>query len=143
MPLIRTYDPQLVVAVLGSIEIRGWAPGTMITVARNTDAFSIDVGAQGDALWIRSRDRTGLVTFNLQLASPTNDELSQLARDDEKFGTGAVPFMLKFLNGTTICDGESARILKFSDVGYGAEAEAREWRVGVADLNMHVGGNIV
>lgn len=139
----KNYDPQLVVASFRGIPLLGPMDGTFITVERAEDAFSMAVGAAGDVTRIRNRNRTGSVTITLKAESPGNDLFSAVALEDELFGTGVGTFLLKNLNGTTVCEAPIAWIRKVANVEYGDEGSGREWVIDCAELTMFVGGAIV
>jgi hypothetical protein len=142
---VKTYDPQSVQLVFKGIPFRGFADGTFISVERLTDTFGESVGAQGDVVRVRSRDRRGTVTATLQGTSPTNDLLSAIAIDDEEpsaadYAAGVGDLALKDLNGTTLAFAEHAWIVKLPNVDYATEHTPRQWVIRCAKLKLHVGG---
>ncbi len=141
--MLSNYDPGLVVATLGSLIISGYSDGTMIDCQRDEDAFSKKVGSQGDTTRVRSRNRNGYVTFNLQQNSLINDALSALAIEDETLGTGFRPLQIKDLNGRTLVSSPAAWIRKVANVVLGQDAENREWQIDCHGLIVLVGGGVV
>lgn len=142
MSLFHNYDPGRVVAAFRGIPILGYADGTFIAVERAEDAFTSEVGAGGDVTRVRSRNRTGTATFTLLSSSPTNDLFSGVALEDEMFGTGVGPLLVKDLNGTTLIEAPVAWIKKSPAVEYAKEAGSREWVIECAELFMKVGGAV-
>lgn len=140
MSTLKSYDPALVLCSLGSIGLSSFADGTFIEVSRNEDAFSELVGANGDVVRARNRNKSGTVVVTLLAGAPENDLLSALAEEDELAGTGVRPFLVKEANGTTVCSGQNAYVRKVATAGFGKESGTREWTIAVTDLEMFVGG---
>jgi hypothetical protein len=143
MAQFRQYDPGQIVINVAGIDVVAVADGTFVNAERAEDAFSMKVGAGGDVTRVRSRNRTGSVTLTLQAASPTNDLFSALALDDELFGTGTGPLLVKDLYGNTLISAETAWIRKLPAVEMADEASNREWVIDCAELIMLVGGSVV
>jgi hypothetical protein len=146
MSSFNNYDPGRNVLVIGGVQIQGFGEGTFIKVSRKTPTFSTKVGAGGDVVRSKSRDRRGMIEITLLAASPSNDYLSALCVTDEQVdaGVGAVgPAFLKELNGTTVCAGPNAWVTQPADLERAAEAGMVTWTVEVADLAMFVGGLVV
>lgn len=139
----KNYDPANIMLVWNKIPIMGFAPGTFVRVERQEDTFTMAVGAGGDVVRVRNRNRSAKATITLLQSSPTNDLLSAAARVDEKSGAGYGGFMLRELTGTTLLQGENAWIDKPASVEFGADASNREWTITIADLDEHVGGEVL
>lgn len=139
----KQYDPARVVMTYRGIPIRGYMDGTFISVERASDSFEKAVGAGGDVARVRSRDRSGRVTLTLQQTAPVNDLLSAIAIEDELFGTGLGPLMVKDVNGTTLLLASIAWIVRPANVEFGDSLSGREWIFDCADLNMGVGGSVL
>lgn len=137
---LKTYDPKLVLVSFGEVSLTGFADGTFVNVSRDEDAFTKLVGAGGDVVRSRNRNRSGSVTVTLIHGAPENDLLAAIAQADELTGTGVRALMVKEANGTTICAGQSAWIRKSADAEYAKEAGSREWTFDVESLDMFVGG---
>lgn len=137
---MKTYDPaQVVVTFLGNI-LTGFGPDTFITAERESDAFTDEVGADGEVARARSKDKRGTVTLTLLQTSMSNDVLSAAAAADELGGLGAGPLLVKDLNGATLVAAESAWVQKVANVEFGAELGTREWMLRCADVSVLVGG---
>jgi hypothetical protein len=141
--IFRNYDPGLVVMVFHNITVQGYAADTFINAERMEDGFEMVVGANGDVTRVRNRNRTGSVTATLLQASPTNDLLSAVADEDELFGTGVGPLLVKDLNGTSLAQATEAWIRKVPAMPFAASAESREWIFDCAQLRLLVGGALV
>jgi len=141
MPMtFKNYDPSRVVVTFRGILLQGFADGAFVSTERSEDAFSASAGAAGDVTRVRSRNRMGSVTVTLMAASPSNDSLSAVAAQDEAFGTGYGPLMIKDLNGTTLIQASTAWIKKVPSVEFGKDASSYEWVFECADMIKHVGG---
>ena len=143
MALFRNYDPGRIVMVWNGIQIQGNGPDTFVKCMRNEAQFTEQVGANGDVVHVRNRNRTGKVIFTIQDASPTNDLLSAAAIADEHTGLGYGALMIKDLNGTTVIQCANARIEKYPDTEYAADAGVNEWQLMCAELEMLIGGELV
>ena len=143
MATFKNYDPDRVVLALFGIPITGYADGTFINVERDTETFTKSIGAQGDVVRVRSRDKSGTITVTLMSSSPANDLLSARMILDEETGLGYGPALVKELNGTTLVKAGNAWIEKPPSVEYGKEDGTREWKIVCANLEMFVGGLVV
>jgi hypothetical protein len=143
MPQFSQWDPGRVTASAMGIPMRGFATGEFIKAAYNSDAFTVQSGAQGDAVRVRSRDQTGTVTFTLQASSPTNDLLLARAKLDRLFGTGYGPLLVQDLNGTTRIRASRCWIKKVPDATMATDPSDREWVIECFDLEIEPGGNVI
>ena len=142
MALYKNYDPGRIVLIWNSIQIQGFGPDTFVKAARNEDNYTEAVGANGDVVHTRNRNRTGKVTFTIQDASPSNDQLSAAAIADELTGLGYGALMIKDLNGTTLVQSANARIQKYADLEYAADSGTNDWIIMCAELEMFLGGEV-
>lgn len=141
---MKTYNCKRVVGSWLGIPVRGLMRGTHIKAARDEKAFSLDVGAHGDATAIQNHNKAGKAVFTLQQQSPTNDLFSAKMRLAEIGGLiknitrGAL--LLEEFNGTTIIDASDAFLEGFADVEYSTEGTGREWTFLCPELEVFVGG---
>lgn len=140
---MRNYDPKRIVVTFAGILVQGYAEGTFVNAERNEDQFELSVGGDGRGTRVRNNNRSGLVTLTLQQTSPTNDLLSFRAQLDELNGLGHGSFMLKDLNGTTLCKAEAAWIRKYPNSEYSDTDAGREWTIECEILEMFPGGALV
>lgn len=143
MTLYRNFDPGRISMIWNSVLIQGLGPDTFVKCVRNEDAFNQVVGAQGDVVDVRNRNRSGLVTFTVLDASPTNDFLTVLALGDELTGLGFGALMIKDLNGTTLIKSAAARIKKFPDVEFAKDGGTNDWVLQCAEIEFFVGGSAI
>jgi hypothetical protein len=140
MENFSTFDPQDVIVVFAGVVIRGYATGSFVEVERDEDLYKKDVGATGDVVRMRSRNKCGMVKVTLQAQSPVNDALSQLALIDEGGNVGYGPLLLRHNNGTTFMSSSVAWIRKRPTSTFGTDEMTREWIIDCADLIENVGG---
>ncbi len=139
---VREYDSASVFVVVGVVPLSGFAPDSKVTIARNEDAFTLQVGSDGEAARSKSNNKSGRMTIRLLQTSPSNDVLSTLALADEVTPGGAVfPFACKDLNGGSLHTAQTGWIVKKPDAEYVVEAGEREWILETDDLKHTVAGN--
>lgn len=142
MPAVREYDSASVFVVVGGVPITGFAPDTRVLVARNVDAFTLQVGSDGEAARSKTNDKSGRCTIRLLQTSPSNAVLSAFALADEVTPGGAVvPWAVKDLNGGSLHNCITGWVVKKPDADYVAEAGEREWILETQDLKHTVAGN--
>jgi hypothetical protein len=139
-----THDPASVVFTLGGNLITGFMPGTYLTVERDEDTWTLNVGADGEVARVRNRNKAGRITLTLMQTSQSNAILSALAAQDEAApgGAPAGAAVVKDLLGTTLLGGDQAYVLKPAASSFGKELEGREWIVVVPKLEGVVGGSL-
>ena len=142
MPL-RTYYPNEVSLIAVGLPISGFAPGTFISVEKNEDAFTLQVGSDGEGCRTRTNNFSGRITFTLQQSSALNDALSALHNIDTRSpsGDGVLPSFIKDNSGRTLVAAENSWIVRQPTTEFANEAGTREWIIESDDLNMQVGGN--
>lgn len=143
MAVTRNYDPGRVTLVVSGVQITGFAEGTFIKVSRMTPSFSSKVGAGGEVVRTRSRDKRIKIEITLLPSSPANDFMSELVATDEQVagGVGAVgSFMLKELNGTTVATSSETWVTQPADLEFAVDPSNRTWVLEGADGKMLVGG---
>ena len=135
----KTYDASQVSIIIGTRPLTGFADGAYVTVRRNSDAFSITVGADGEVVRSKTNDRSGQYEINLLQASDDNDFLSELAIADEVTNGGLVPILVKDNLGTSIYASESGWIKKVPDSEFAKVSGLRTWLFETGALNIFVG----
>lgn len=138
----RPYDPGKVIVTFKGIQILGFADGTFVKASRSEAAFKTKVGAYGDVVRTRNRNKMGSVVLTLQQTSLSNDALSAALLNDETSGTGAGTLMIKDLNGTTLFESSVAWVNKMADGEFGDDATNREWTVDCGELKIFNGGTV-
>lgn len=139
----KNYDPARILGNWMGIELRGYAPGTMVRAERLAESVSMEPGTQGDVVRVMNRNRTGRVTINLLAASIVNDFLTAMIVRDEKFFDAYGPLVYTEVNGTTLIQATRAWLVKPADPEYADSAPVREWMFDCADLRILNGGSLV
>ncbi len=137
----NTFRFDDVTVAFAGVPISGFAPDTSIQWSRNTDAYTIAVGAGGEAGRAGSADKSGTVTLTLLQTSPVNGVLSALAAADELTGDGVGLLVIKDLSGLTVISAATAWIRKLPDGALGGELQNREWVFETDNLKVLDGGN--
>lgn len=138
---MNTYDSKQVVVIVGGVQISGFAPDTKVIVRRNTDAWTLQMGADGEGTRSKSNDKSGQIEIQLQQGSQSNAYLSNLALADELSNAGVVPTMVKDNLGKSLHVAEQTYVKKITDAEYGREAGTRVWILETDSLQNFVGGN--
>lgn len=138
---VKNYDPNKLNIVFGPVIITGFADGTFLTVAYNNDAYTVQIGTDGEGCRSKSNDKSATFTLTLAQWGIVNAELSAIYQADDLAGTGALPFMVTDQNGTTVYAAETAWIRKLPDSGFDREAGSREWVFETDKLTGFVGGS--
>lgn len=143
MAFFKNYDPGQIVVVFNGVQLQGYGPDTFVKASRDEDAFTEQVGANGDVVRVRNRNRMGKVVVTLQDGSPSNDLLSTFAQTDERTGLGYGALMIKDLNGTTLIQAANAWVKKVADLEYAKAAGVNEWTLAAAELEVFLGGEVL
>lgn len=138
---VKTYDPKGVSLIIGGHIVQGYADGSFVKVARNNDAYTTKVGADGEPSRTKNNDKSGTVEITILQSSASNDVLSGYALADELNNGGQVPVLVKDNNGTSIYVSESGWVKKIPDADLGKEMGERTWVIECGSLDMFVGGN--
>lgn len=132
---MKTYSPEDIAVVVGGRTLAGFAD-TIVTVARNEDAYTLYVGTDGEPTRNKNPNRSGRVTITLKGSSDDNLYLSGLAATDELTKLGTVPVLVKDTNGNSLYTAAEAWIVKPADAEFAKEVGDREWILECAELIM-------
>lgn len=139
---VRTYSPKSVDVVVGGATLEGFAEGSMVEVAYNSDAFVLSMGTNGQGSRAQNDDLSARVTVHLAQTSPSNDVLTAFFNADRESPTGVpLPFMLKDRSGRTICTAETLWIVKPADVAFNNGISERAWTLETDTMIAFIGGN--
>jgi hypothetical protein len=141
---LKIFDPDQVTFILGTIPIAdGWADGEGIRYEHNAPSFTKVVGTRGQVARSKSLDKSGTFTITLLQTADENDLLSLLLNTDVNApnGAGVVPLFLRDRQGRAKITAASAWISEPPKVVFSRGAEAREWKIDVADAERFDGGN--
>lgn len=138
---MKTYDPKLIQTVVGGRALTGFAEDTKVTVVRNSDAWTQQIGIDGEGTRSKTNDKSGQITIELMQSSEDNAYLSSLAIADEESNAGLVPTMIKDGLGASLHLAEQSYIKKMPDSAYASTAGGRVWVIETDNLENFIGGN--
>jgi hypothetical protein len=137
------HNPKKIVVIWRGILFGGFMDGSFVKVTPQEDAATKHVGADGKATVCLNPNKGADVSVTLTQSSPTNDILSSLVPDADSNSLPSGEFVMKDLNGTTICHAEIAWLKRAPETGFGQEVEGREWMLDCEAMTIHVGGNFL
>lgn len=140
----HVYDPNEVTIVVCGIPIEGgFADGTFVEIAQDSDDFADVAGTDGDVSRSKTNDKRATITITLMSTALGNALLSALNAIDRRAGNGAGvgPCLIKDNQGTSLYAGEKSWIAKPPDVTFDKTATPRAWKIRVASLERLDGGN--
>jgi hypothetical protein len=137
--MLYSFDPKKLSIIVGPYIMKGFSE-SMVTITKTSDAFTMVVGADGEATRVKSNDGSATITLTLQQGSPSNDELSLIATADQLSNVGVFPLSIKDNLGTTLAAAATCFISKMPDVTFGKTQNDRSWTIMTDNLIMFVGG---
>lgn len=140
---MKHYDPDQVTVSFAGIVLKGFADGSFVTIAQETDNFSDVVGTDGEVSRSKTNDRRATITFKLMQTSESNQLLSAIANADLDLpgGAGVGQLMVRDRQGLSLYRADEAWISKPPDVDFDRGAVSREWTLRCARLERTDGGN--
>lgn len=138
---LKTYDAKKVICIINGVILSGFSDGDMVSVERNEDTFSLQVGTDGESTRSKSNNKSGRFTFSLMQTSASNAALTTIAKLDELGNAGAVAVMVKDTSGSSVYSASQAWLVKPPTAELGREAGAREWVFETGELEWAEGGN--
>ena len=142
-PIVRTYDPKLIVVTFGAIIFTGFPEGAFIKIVRNGDKFEKSKGADGSIDRINKNSFDFRVTATLKQTSLTNDLLSISSAADALSNLGVLPFTVKDLKGLTLFFAPQAWIAKDPEDEFGDSLTPRVWEFDTGVASKFTGGSIL
>ena len=139
--MVRTYDPNRVIVLIGGIPVGGFPDGTFIKVKRTNDTFEKVVGVSGIISRAKCLDKSGEITLILAQTSMSNDILSAFMVADEFTNSGIVPIAILDISSLSVFVSAFGWIRKPAEVEYSKDISAREWTFDVADIDIFIGGD--
>lgn len=138
----RNYNAAEVSVIVGTRRLTALAEGTFVSVTRDEDSFTKQVGADGEVTRARTNNRAGAIEITLLQSSPDNEYLQTLNIADELTGQGAVPVTVIDSSGTYKAFCAQAWVRKPADNELGRDAGERTWTLDCGDLDITGGGNL-
>ena|SRR5712664_1177268 len=137
-------DPSQFSLSLMGVAVSGYAPGTFITIAYDEDETDEMVGADGEIVVMRSKNRKGTLTLTLTATAAANDQFNAAAELFRAGAPGGVGSMLcKNLNGRDVSSAESAWVKTRPPMSFSKAASdmTRQWVFSVNPLALGLGGS--
>jgi len=143
MQRLGVYNPAEVAVIFAGAPLSGFADGTFVTVERNEDSYTLQVGTDGEQCRSKSNNKSGRITVTLMQSSQSNAILSAFHALDELSpnGDAIAPSLVKDNQGTSLYAAEKSWIVKPASAEHGRESGSREWIIETGHLNVLVGGN--
>lgn len=139
--MLRNYNPKEVSMIIAGNIVTGYADGSYLTIERNEDSFTLQIGSDGEGVRSKSNNRSGRFTFTVQQGAAINDILSGLLAADEARGAGTFSVLVKDNQGTSIHAAATAWVVRSPSAEYARDVGSREWIVETDNLRTFVGGN--
>ena len=136
-----TYDPKQVAVIIGAFEISGFSEGSVVSVEYDEDAFSLQIGADGEGTRSKSNNRSATISIKTMQSSDSNTILDAFRKADEYGNAGTFPLMIKDGSGDSLHAAETAWIQKAPSATYDVTATEREWTIRTDNLQSSYGGN--
>jgi len=137
---MKQYAFENVAPMINSFPLSGFAPGDdAISGDRREDAFSDEVGADGEMLVTKTSNKSGLFIFKLQQSSSSNSYLNGLFVLQE---TGIFAPVIVSVVDTVTGDslvGVQGYIKRPAPMTRGAGANTQTWEIVVEDYNAIFG----
>jgi hypothetical protein len=125
---MKSYSFKNTVMLVAGVPISGFAQGDdVVQGQRRVDAFSDEVGADGNLLVLQNADESGQFTIRLQQSSDSNAYLNGLFQQQARGTFIAVPVTFKDIVNGEIIGGSKGYITKPADVTRGTGANTQEW----------------
>lgn len=138
---LKSYNAGEVSIIVGTRALSGLAEGTFVNIVRDEDAFTKQVGADGEVTRSKTNNKSGSIEITTQQGSDANDYLSGVHASDENSGSGVVPVTVIDKSGSTVAFSRESWVRKIADAGFGRDAGERTWILDCAQLEVTVGGN--
>lgn len=147
MPITRSYSSTDWQLTWNNILIQGFAAEQKFNVTRNSESATMEVGPDGDAVFIAHNDRSGKIEFELQRESPTNALLSaQLVAFEQRprrAGAGTGAMKIRHTNEPlTSAIATNGVIEKWPDMTAGKKNTTCKWVILLDDVTMFNGGAV-
>jgi hypothetical protein len=138
----KTYDLARHICSWGEILVGGYGPEGGVTVKRNGDAWSLQMGADGSGARSRMNDKSGEIEIEVLQSDPINDLFSAAMATDELLGTQVKPFSLKDMNGSTVHFAPTAWLKGWPESNRGKEVKTNKWVLVTNQLDNFLGGQV-
>lgn len=146
---LKTYSPNMVSVILThaatgiSHTVTGFSEDSIVSIARNSETFSMYRGADDTKTRIYNSDSSATITVPLQQTSNSNDIFTLLYEYDRARlnSDGLFSVQIKDLTGRSVFYSEEAYIGNVPDSNFANSMQLREWVIHAASLTTNIGGN--
>lgn len=137
---LRSFDPNRVTVSVAGQTLVGFSDDKVV-VERANNSWELVVGSDGESTRVKSNDRSGTITINLQQTSPSNDFLSAIFYVDEVSSAGVVPITIKDNSGTTLVVAPLAFLENMPSATFSKSQNDRSWVFRSNQIEYYLGGN--
>ncbi len=138
-----TFDFSQVTFTFAGFGISGYGDvDDAITYSRRNDMWELIVGADGDSVFVKKGDKSGVVVAKLLPSSASNDTFSAIALAAENGIAVPSPLMVNDLNGRSLLAAAKCMCMKIPDGALGKNLGTNDWGILCADLDIFVGGMV-
>mgnify|MGYP000135401818 FL=1 len=129
---VASYDPKKVNLVMNGKIITGFASDSMITIARNEDTVTTQVGVKGDVAYNENANESGTITVTLMGTSSSLPYVRSLALKRKE-----VSVMIVDANDSALVNvaEERCRVIKPPDITRAKEIGSESVSIFVPSLN--------
>jgi hypothetical protein len=129
---VASYDPKKVNLVMNGKIITGFASDSMITIARNEDTVTTQVGVKGDVAYNENANESGTITVTLMGTSSSLPYVRSLALKRKE-----VSVMIVDANDSASVNvaEERCRVIKLPDITRAKEIGSESVSIFVPSLN--------
>ncbi len=142
-PQVRQFDLTDVMLTWGSFIIEGAGDGNFIEIAYDSPRVQEHEGGHGDVTVLLTKSKKGTATITLGQAAAANN-LFSAALAQQQNGSGLIkkPLTLAHRFGTSRAFAKTAYLRETPGLGFGMDHNNRDWVLGLADLELFVGGSV-
>lgn len=134
---LATYAFKDVIVLFNGIPLDGFSDGDdAIKIERNVDSYRLLIGADGDAVAMKSADRSGVATLKFLQSADSNGVLTAALKVQDAGLLSPVPFAVKDSNGLDLVLAEAAFPAAPPQMIWGAGHNAREWRLALPSVDI-------
>ena len=131
---VTDYDPKGIVVIVNGQRIEGFAEGSFVSIERNEDSWSYQVGADGTCARARSRNISGTLTLTLMQTSASNSVLEGLMIADDATSQGQFAWAVADEKYTGLVSSPAAWVQKPATIEYGREMNDRVWTISCGQI---------
>lgn len=137
----KTLDPKSTVLTIAGQKISGFAEGDFISVTYLEDLWTTVVGADGEAVRIKSNNQSAEITIRMMSTSAANVALSTLLLADIFANVGSFNLNVIDANTNTAHVALAAYVKKHPDRTYSTDSTPVEWMIATGDLKTEHGAS--